>query len=317
MQESESTVAVTVRVSAGTHGALQGLAQQAHRSLAGQAAYLLEQALAVEQRVRRVMAAERAQHWLEQTRTLPGDDAAAAPAGDAGAPPAEEADEAGGGARGPAQRRSGPRARPSRPGGRGRPDPAARSGRGAAPGGPVRVRSSGRSSPWSKAAHHAVHRPPTPPTALRGIRSRLGASPHVPQTAHRESIGFAVTRRLHPPRTPVLSRFRCGARTARVDPFWCDSPSCPPPASRPESRIGRDAGTTSGAELRADGERLARGATRPGGATRPAPAGAWAGWRSPGPPPPAPSRPPATRRSSPNWRRWSGGAAQPGAPAAG
>ena len=102
MEGNEPIVAITVRLSAGTHQALQRLAQQEHRSLAGQAAYLLEQALAVEQRVRRMMAAERAQQWLEQTRTLPRDDAAAPPAGDEGAGPAAEADEAGGaGARGP------------------------------------------------------------------------------------------------------------------------------------------------------------------------------------------------------------------------
>ena len=77
MEDDEPIVAITVRLSAGTHRALQRLAQQEHRSLAGQAAYLLEQALAVEHRVRRMLAAERAQHWLEQTRTLPGDDAAA------------------------------------------------------------------------------------------------------------------------------------------------------------------------------------------------------------------------------------------------
>jgi hypothetical protein len=102
MHDSERSVAITVRLSAAAHQALQRLAQQEHRSLAGQAAYLLEQALAVEHRVRRVMAAERAQHWLEQTRTLPGGDAESAPAGAAAAPPVEEADEAGGaGARGP------------------------------------------------------------------------------------------------------------------------------------------------------------------------------------------------------------------------
>ena len=105
MEDDAPIVAITVRLAAGTHRALQRLAQQEHRSLAGQAAYLLEQALAVEHRVRRMMAAERAQHWLEQTRTLPGDDAAALPAGDAGAGPAGEADEAdeadGAGPRGP------------------------------------------------------------------------------------------------------------------------------------------------------------------------------------------------------------------------
>jgi len=94
MEDDAPIVAITVRLAAGTHRALQRLAQQEHRSLAGQAAYLLEQALAVEQRVRRMLAAERAQHWLEQTRTLPGDAAAAPPAGDAGAGPAGEADEA-------------------------------------------------------------------------------------------------------------------------------------------------------------------------------------------------------------------------------
>ena len=97
MEGNEQIVAITVRLAAGTHRALQRLAQQEHRSLAGQAAYLLEQALAVEHRVRRMMAAERAQHWLEQTRTLPGGDAAAPPAGAAGAGPAAEADEGRGG----------------------------------------------------------------------------------------------------------------------------------------------------------------------------------------------------------------------------
>ena len=94
MEDDAPIVAITVRLAAGTHRALQRLAQQEHRSLAGQAAYLLEQALAVEHRVRRMTAAERAQLWLEQTRTLRGDDAAAPPAGDAGAGPAGEADEA-------------------------------------------------------------------------------------------------------------------------------------------------------------------------------------------------------------------------------
>jgi predicted transcriptional regulator len=73
MQENGQTVAVTVRLSAATHRALQRLAQAEHRSLAGQAAYLLEQALAVEQRVRRVLAAERAEHWAQQARGLSGD----------------------------------------------------------------------------------------------------------------------------------------------------------------------------------------------------------------------------------------------------
>ena len=70
MQADERTVALTVRVSAATHRALQRLAQLERRSLAGQAAYLLEQALAVEQRVRRLMAAERAEHWARQARGL-------------------------------------------------------------------------------------------------------------------------------------------------------------------------------------------------------------------------------------------------------
>ena len=96
MEDDAPIVAITVRLAAGTHRALQRLAQQEHRSLAGQAAYLLEQALAVEHRVRRMTAAERAQLWLAQTRTLPGGDAAA-PAGAAGAAPAAEADEARGG----------------------------------------------------------------------------------------------------------------------------------------------------------------------------------------------------------------------------
>src|SRR4029453_4270735 len=92
MQANEPTVALTVRLSAATHRALQRLAQQEHRSLAGQAAYLpaqalavgerggrgrggagqaaclREQALAVEERVRRVLAAERAEHWAQQAR---------------------------------------------------------------------------------------------------------------------------------------------------------------------------------------------------------------------------------------------------------
>jgi hypothetical protein len=70
MQESEPIVAITVRVSATTHQALQRLAQLEHRSLAGQAAHLLEQALAVEQRVSRALAAERAEHWARQAREL-------------------------------------------------------------------------------------------------------------------------------------------------------------------------------------------------------------------------------------------------------
>jgi hypothetical protein len=74
MQESEQTVAITVRVSAATHRALLRLAQLEHRSLAGQAAYLLEQALAVEQRVRRALAAERAEHWAQQARGLTRDE---------------------------------------------------------------------------------------------------------------------------------------------------------------------------------------------------------------------------------------------------
>jgi hypothetical protein len=95
MEDDAPIVAITVRLAAGTHRALQRLAQQEHRSLAGQATYLLEQALAVEHRVRRMTAAERAQLWLEQTRTLPGGDAAVPPAGGAGAGAAAEADEAG------------------------------------------------------------------------------------------------------------------------------------------------------------------------------------------------------------------------------
>jgi hypothetical protein len=74
MQDSERSVAITVRVSAATHRSLQRLAQAEHRSLAGQVVHLLEQALAVEQRVRRVMAAERAEHWAQQARELtPGE----------------------------------------------------------------------------------------------------------------------------------------------------------------------------------------------------------------------------------------------------
>src|SRR5262245_17395603 len=70
MQDSEPTLALTVRLSVATHRALQRLAQQEHRSLAGQVVHLLEEALAVEQRVRRVMAAERAEHWARQAREL-------------------------------------------------------------------------------------------------------------------------------------------------------------------------------------------------------------------------------------------------------
>jgi predicted transcriptional regulator len=74
MQDSERSVAITVRVSAGTHRALQRLAQREHRSLAGQVAHLLEQALAVEPRVRRSMAAELAAHWARQARGLGGEE---------------------------------------------------------------------------------------------------------------------------------------------------------------------------------------------------------------------------------------------------
>jgi hypothetical protein len=88
MQENELTVAITVRVSAGTPRALQRLAQREHRSLAGQAAYLLEQALAVEPRVRRAMSAERAEHWVWKAQGLGG--------GDSVDLPATEEDEAGG-----------------------------------------------------------------------------------------------------------------------------------------------------------------------------------------------------------------------------
>jgi hypothetical protein len=95
MQDSERSVAITVRLSAATHQALQRLAQLEHRSLAGQAAYLLEQALAVEQRVRRALAAERAEHWARQARGVGGDEADTAPTGD------EDADEAGAGTPGP------------------------------------------------------------------------------------------------------------------------------------------------------------------------------------------------------------------------
>jgi hypothetical protein len=83
MSDTEPTVAITVRVSAATHQALQRLAQQEHRSLAGQAAYLLEHALAVEQRVRQLVAAERAEHWARQARGLGGGAADTAPAGGA------------------------------------------------------------------------------------------------------------------------------------------------------------------------------------------------------------------------------------------
>ena len=96
MEGNEPIVAITVRLSQDVHRALQRLAQQEHRSLAGQAAYLLEQALAVEHRVRRMPAAERAQRWLAQPRTLRGDAAEAPPAGPAGTGAAAEADEAGG-----------------------------------------------------------------------------------------------------------------------------------------------------------------------------------------------------------------------------
>ena len=74
MQDNGPTVAITVRVSAGTHRALQRLAQREHRSLAGQVAHLLEQALAVEPRVRRSIAAKLAAHWARQARGLGGDE---------------------------------------------------------------------------------------------------------------------------------------------------------------------------------------------------------------------------------------------------
>ena len=66
-------MAITVRVSAATHRALQRLALREHRSLAGQVAHLLEQALAVEPRVRRSMEAELAAHWARQARGLGGE----------------------------------------------------------------------------------------------------------------------------------------------------------------------------------------------------------------------------------------------------
>jgi hypothetical protein len=56
MQVNGPTVANSVRLSGATHRALQRPAQLERRSLAGQAAYLPEQALAVEQRVRRALA---------------------------------------------------------------------------------------------------------------------------------------------------------------------------------------------------------------------------------------------------------------------
>jgi hypothetical protein len=65
MQDNEPTTAITVRVSAATHRVLLRQAQQEHRSLAGQAAYLPE-------RVRRALAAERAEHWAQQARGLGG-----------------------------------------------------------------------------------------------------------------------------------------------------------------------------------------------------------------------------------------------------
>jgi hypothetical protein len=85
MQEGERTVAITVRVSQETHRALQRLAQLEHRSLAGQVVHLVEQALAVEQRVRRALAAERAAHWAQQARGFGGDGPDEPEAGAAGA----------------------------------------------------------------------------------------------------------------------------------------------------------------------------------------------------------------------------------------
>src|SRR4051794_19284217 len=73
MQENGPTVAITVRLSGATHRALQRLAQQEHRSLAGQAAHLLEQALAVEERGRRALAAGRAGRGAGEARGLGGD----------------------------------------------------------------------------------------------------------------------------------------------------------------------------------------------------------------------------------------------------
>jgi hypothetical protein len=92
IQESEQPVAITVRVPAATHRDLQGLAQREHRSLAGQVAHLLEQALAVEPRVRRSMAAELAAQWARQARGLGGEE------------PDEREAEAGGDERGPDER---------------------------------------------------------------------------------------------------------------------------------------------------------------------------------------------------------------------
>jgi predicted transcriptional regulator len=92
MQDGEQTVAVTVRLSPETHRALQRLAQLEHRSLAGQVVHLLEQALAVEQEVRRVMAARRAQLWAQQARGL-GRDAPGEPrAGERSGGEADEGD---------------------------------------------------------------------------------------------------------------------------------------------------------------------------------------------------------------------------------
>ena len=85
MQDNERTVAITVRLSEETHRALSRLAQQEHRSLAGQAVHLLEQALEVEQRVRRTMAAVRAQQWAQQAGALGGSAPPEPPTGAAGA----------------------------------------------------------------------------------------------------------------------------------------------------------------------------------------------------------------------------------------
>jgi hypothetical protein len=63
-----------VQVSAATHRAPQRPAQREHRSLAGQVAHLPEQALALEQRVCRVMTAERAEHWVRHARDLTRED---------------------------------------------------------------------------------------------------------------------------------------------------------------------------------------------------------------------------------------------------
>jgi hypothetical protein len=106
MQENGPTVAITVRVSPATHQALQRLARREHRSLAGQVAHLLEQALAVEPRVRRSMEAELAAHWARQTRGLGGDE------------PDEPGAGAGGDERGPDER--GPDERGAGAGGDGR-----------------------------------------------------------------------------------------------------------------------------------------------------------------------------------------------------